>query len=98
MADVSEELVVTSEPHPSEADVRTVREGLLAFNVEHVGRGPRSASVSLFLRDTQVRSSGVSSGDGGGGGFISISSGFKIRIERGEAGAVSCWPEAEALA
>lgn len=52
MADVSEELVLTSEPDPSEADVRTVREGLLAFNVEHMGREPRSASVSLFLRDS----------------------------------------------
>jgi GNAT superfamily N-acetyltransferase len=51
MTDVSEELVLTSEPHPSEADVRVVREGLLAFNVEHVGREPRSGSVSLFLRD-----------------------------------------------
>ena len=52
MADVDEELVLTSEPHPSEADLRTVREGLLAFNVEHVGREPRSASVNLFLRDS----------------------------------------------
>ena len=52
MADVSEELVLTSEPHPSEADLRTVREGLLAFNVEHVGREPRSASLSLFLRNS----------------------------------------------
>ena len=52
MADVSEELVLTSEPHPSEADVSTVREGLLAFNVEHVGCEPRSASVNLFLRDS----------------------------------------------
>jgi GNAT superfamily N-acetyltransferase len=50
MADESEELILTSEPHPSEADVRAVRDGLLAFNVGHVGRDPQSASVSLFLR------------------------------------------------
>lgn len=52
MADATQELVLTNEPHPSEADVRTVREGLLAFNVEHMGREPRSASVGLFLRDS----------------------------------------------
>jgi GNAT superfamily N-acetyltransferase len=51
MADVDDELILTSEPHPSEADVRAVREGLLAFNVEHVGLDPQSASVSLFLRN-----------------------------------------------
>ncbi len=51
MADVSDELILKSEVHPSEADVRTVREGLLAFNVGQVGRDPQSASVSLFLRN-----------------------------------------------
>ena len=51
MADVSEELILTNEPHPSEADVHAIREGLLAFNVEHVRRDPQSASVNLFLRD-----------------------------------------------
>lgn len=51
MVDVNDELILTSEPHPSEADVRTVRDGLLAFNVEHVGRDPQFASLSLFLRD-----------------------------------------------
>ena len=48
---MNDELILTSEPHPLEADVRAVREGLLAFNVEHVGLDPQSASVSLFLRN-----------------------------------------------
>jgi ribosomal protein S18 acetylase RimI-like enzyme len=51
MVDVNDELILTSEPHPLEADVRTVRDGLLAFNMEHVGRNPQSASVNLFLRN-----------------------------------------------
>jgi GNAT superfamily N-acetyltransferase len=44
-------LEITSEREPSEADVRVVRDGLLAFNVAHVGLAPQSAPVSLFLRD-----------------------------------------------
>ncbi len=55
MADVNDELILTSEPHPSEPDVRVVREGLLAFNVKHVGRAPQPASVNLFLRDGSGR-------------------------------------------
>lgn len=51
MADAIDELILTSEPHPSEASVRAVREGLLAFNVEHVGLEPQSAAVNLFLRN-----------------------------------------------
>lgn len=31
--------------------MRTVRDGLLAFNVEHVGRDPQSGAVCLFLRN-----------------------------------------------
>ncbi|HKR01242.1 MAG TPA: GNAT family N-acetyltransferase [Pyrinomonadaceae bacterium] len=51
MSDLNDELVMTSEAEPSEADVRTVREGLLAFNVEHLGLEPRPGRVSLFLRN-----------------------------------------------
>lgn len=51
MTDAKDKLLLTSEPQASEADVRAVRVGLLAFNVEHVGRDPQSASVNLFLRN-----------------------------------------------
>lgn len=50
MADVNDELILTSEPCPLAADIEVVRDGLLAFNVEHVGREPQSGMLSLFLR------------------------------------------------
>lgn len=52
MIDANDELVLTSEPHPEAADVGIVRDGLLAFNVEHVGRKPQSSSINLFLRNS----------------------------------------------
>jgi GNAT superfamily N-acetyltransferase len=52
MADVNDELILTSEPQPSEVDVAVVRDGLLAFNIKHVGVEPRSRTVSLFLRNS----------------------------------------------
>jgi GNAT superfamily N-acetyltransferase len=55
MTDANDQLILTSEPHPSDDDLRTVRDGLLAFNVEHIGRDPQSASLSLFLRDCSGR-------------------------------------------
>jgi len=51
MADVYDELILTSELHPLATDVQVVRDGLLAFNVEHVGLEPRSGSLNLFLRN-----------------------------------------------
>jgi len=51
MADVNDELILTSELHPLATDVQVVRDGLLAFNVEHVGLEPRSGSLNLFLRN-----------------------------------------------
>ncbi len=45
-------LEITSELQPSEQDVRVVRDGLLEFNVAHVGLDPQSAPVTLFLRDS----------------------------------------------
>jgi ribosomal protein S18 acetylase RimI-like enzyme len=51
MADVNDELILTSELHPLATDVQVVRDGLLAFNVEHVGVEPRSGSLNLFLRN-----------------------------------------------
>jgi GNAT superfamily N-acetyltransferase len=44
-------LEITSELQPLEADVHVVRDGLLAFNVAHVGIDPQPAPVALFLRD-----------------------------------------------
>jgi GNAT superfamily N-acetyltransferase len=44
-------LEITSELQPSECDVRVVCEGLLEFNVAHIGLDPQSAPVALFLRD-----------------------------------------------
>jgi ribosomal protein S18 acetylase RimI-like enzyme len=52
LIDANDELVLTNEPHPELADVGIVREGLLAFNVEHVGREPQSSSINLFLRNS----------------------------------------------
>lgn len=51
MPDVSDNLILTSEQQPSEADVAVVRDGLLAFNVEHIGLEPKISSLNLFLRD-----------------------------------------------
>lgn len=51
MAGVNHELTLTSELNPSAADVEVVKNGLLAFNVEHIGLEPRSASLNLFLRN-----------------------------------------------
>jgi GNAT superfamily N-acetyltransferase len=51
MAAKNDELTLKSETSPSDFDVAIVREGLLAFNVDHVGRGPDTGSVNLFLRD-----------------------------------------------
>lgn len=51
LANVDDELILTSEPHPAAADVEVVREGLLAFNVAHIAREPQSASLNLFLRN-----------------------------------------------
>jgi predicted N-acetyltransferase YhbS len=48
---VNDKLKLTSEPDASEADLNIVREGLLKFNIEHVGQDPRAGTVSLFLRD-----------------------------------------------
>jgi GNAT superfamily N-acetyltransferase len=48
---VNERLEITSEREPSEEDVRVVRDGLLAFNVAHIGLDPQPGQVSLFLRD-----------------------------------------------
>jgi GNAT superfamily N-acetyltransferase len=47
----NDELTLTNEPHASRADIDVVREGLLAFNVEHIKRQPQSASLNLFLRN-----------------------------------------------
>lgn len=44
-------LEITSELQPSERDVRVVRDGLLAFNVAHIGLEPQSHPLTLFLRD-----------------------------------------------
>jgi GNAT superfamily N-acetyltransferase len=52
MADVNDELILTSEPQASEADVAVVRDGLLAFNIKNIGLEPHSRSVSLFLRNS----------------------------------------------
>jgi GNAT superfamily N-acetyltransferase len=52
MADVNDELILTSEPQPSEVDAAVVRDGLLAFNIKNVGLEPRSRAVSLFLRNS----------------------------------------------
>lgn len=51
MDDMNHELMVTSEQHPSAADVEAVRAGLLAFNVKHIGLEPESSAVNIFLRD-----------------------------------------------
>ena len=48
---VDDGLEITSELQPSEADLRAVRDGLLAFNVAHIGQDPQPAPVTLFLRD-----------------------------------------------
>lgn len=42
---------ITSELQPSERDVRVVRDGLLEFNVAHIGLDPQPSPVALFLRD-----------------------------------------------
>jgi GNAT superfamily N-acetyltransferase len=47
-------LRLTSEREPSDADVRAVRDGLLAFNVARIG-DPERATVALFLRDAEGR-------------------------------------------
>jgi hypothetical protein len=41
---VDDESELTSEPQPSETDVRIVYDGLMAFNVAHVGRKPQKIS------------------------------------------------------
>jgi GNAT superfamily N-acetyltransferase len=46
-------LLITSEPDASETDVSVVRDGLLAFNVAHIGLDPQSAPLALFLRDRE---------------------------------------------
>lgn len=48
---MDDSLELTSELQPSEQDVRAVRDGLLAFNVAHIGLDPQSAPVTLLLRD-----------------------------------------------
>lgn len=50
--DVGDELILTNEPQPSETAVAVVREGLLAFNIEHIGQEPQAKSLNLFLRDS----------------------------------------------
>jgi GNAT superfamily N-acetyltransferase len=52
MANVDDELILTSESHPLAADVQVVRDGLLAFNVEHVGLEPKGGTLNLFLRNS----------------------------------------------
>jgi GNAT superfamily N-acetyltransferase len=51
MADACDQLTLTSEPNPSAGDLKFVKDGLLAFNVEHIGLEPWSGALSLFLRD-----------------------------------------------
>jgi GNAT superfamily N-acetyltransferase len=48
---VGDKLKITSELQPSETDVAIVRDGLLAFNVAHIGLEPQPSPVALFLRD-----------------------------------------------
>ena len=51
MSNANDQLTVTSEPNPSATDLEVVKDGLLAFIVEHIGIEPRSGSLNLFLRD-----------------------------------------------
>ena len=51
MANANEQLILTSERNPSASDLAVVKDGLLAFNVEHIGIEPRSDLLNLFLRD-----------------------------------------------
>ena len=53
MIDATNELLLTTEQNPLESDVAIVRDGLLAFNIKHIGREPKSGSLNLFLRDAQ---------------------------------------------
>lgn len=48
----NQELVLTSEQHPSTPDVEVVQAGLLAFNIEHLGLEPKGSAVNLFLRNS----------------------------------------------